>query len=63
MRETHAGWDSAPRRIVLYAHGGLDSEETGLDIAQRQLSWWLANKVYPVTFAWETGLTETMETS
>ena len=60
MRETHAGWDSAPRRIVLYAHGGLDSEETGLDIAQRQLSWWLANKVYPVTFAWETGLTETM---
>ena len=45
-----------PRRIVLYAHGGLNSEKTGLDIAQRQLNWWLSNRVYPVTFAWQSGV-------
>jgi pimeloyl-ACP methyl ester carboxylesterase len=55
----HAEWGAVPRRIVIYAHGGLDSEKTGLTIAQHQVNWWLRNKVYPVTFAWETGLTET----
>ena len=47
MAATHAAWASEPRRIVLYAHGGLNSEQTGLDIAQRQLDWWLSNQVYP----------------
>ncbi len=45
---------------MLYAHGGLNGETDGLDIAQRQLNWWLANKVYPVTFVWQTGVTETL---
>jgi hypothetical protein len=61
LAETQARWDTSPRRIVLYAHGGLNSEKTGLDIAQRQLNWWLANRVYPITFAWQTGVTETLE--
>ena len=48
--------DATPRRIVFYAHGGLNGESAGLDIAQRQLNWWLTNKVYPVTFVWQTGV-------
>lgn len=60
MATWHERWGDAPRRIVLYAHGGLNSEQTGLDIAQRQVNWWLSNKVYPVTFAWQTGLSETL---
>ena len=60
MRAHHERWDSTPRRIVLYAPGGLDSEKTALDIAQRQVNWWLTNRVYPVTVAWQTGLAETL---
>ena len=68
MRASHEEWDAeaeagaeTPRRIVFYAHGGLNGETDGLDIAQRQLNWWLANKVYPVTFVWQTGVTETLD--
>ncbi len=68
MRASHEEWEAesgagaeSPRRIVFYAHGGLNGETDGLDIAQRQLNWWLANKVYPVTFVWQTGATETLD--
>jgi hypothetical protein len=61
MNRTHAAWASEPRRIVLYAHGGLNAERSGLDIAQRQRAWWLRNHVYPITFAWETGANETLQ--
>jgi hypothetical protein len=61
LAATQAGWGSGAKRIVLYAHGGLSSERTGLDIAQRQLNWWLSNRVYPITFAWQSGTTETLE--
>ena len=65
MAEYHEFWagrssTSAPRRVVLYAHGGLNSERTGLAIASQQLNWWLNNKVYPITFAWQTGPVETL---
>ncbi|MGB5085148.1 MAG: caspase family protein [Methylocystis silviterrae] len=46
--------------IVLYAHGGLVSEEAGLHIAQNQIPWWKACGVYPIHFTWETGLLETI---
>lgn len=61
LAQHHDEWSPDRRRVVLYAHGGLNSESTGLDIAQRQLNWWLSNHVYPITFAWETGVTETLE--
>jgi hypothetical protein len=63
MAGSHRAWSGsgAPARVVLYAHGGLNSERTGLDVAQRQLNWWLRNEIYPVTFAWQTGLAETIE--
>ncbi|WP_164200421.1 C1 family peptidase [[Micrococcus luteus] ATCC 49442] len=67
IKTTHSEWASRsaasnhaqPRRIVLYAHGGLVDENAGLRTAQAQLNWWLNNEVYPVTFAWQSGPIET----
>lgn len=67
VQATHSDWasqkptshDAQPRRIVLYAHGGLVDENAGLRIAQAQLNWWLNNDVYPITFAWQSGPIET----
>jgi len=47
-------------RIVLFAHGGLVSESSGLAIAQKHIDWWRRNGVYPIYFVWETGLFETI---
>jgi hypothetical protein len=47
-------------RIVVFAHGGLVDEESGLAMAKAVIPWWLANKVYPIYFVWETGLFETL---
>ena len=33
---------------------------TGLTIAWKQLNWWLNNRVYPITFAWQSGPSETL---
>ena len=67
MAEYHERWRDKPRegfdkvrRVVLYAHGGLNDEAGGLDIAYKHLNWWLNNQVYPVTFAWQSGLLETV---
>ncbi len=47
--------------VVLYAHGGLVNEESGLRIAASQVPWWNANGCYPLQFIWETGLFEEIE--
>ncbi|WP_459803201.1 C1 family peptidase [Herbidospora sp. RD11066] len=60
MDATHAKWGGQERHVVLYAHGGLTSGGTGQDIARRDLGWWLANRIYPITFAWQTGAIETL---
>lgn len=67
MDEYHRFWqESDPaggrpvRRVVLYAHGGLVDERSGLASAQAQLNWWLNNQVYPISFAWQSGPVETM---
>ena len=53
--------DRATRRhIVLWAHGGGVTEQSGLAIAQRQLNWWLNTGVFPISCVWETGPLETM---
>jgi hypothetical protein len=62
MDESHARWareGDRPRRVVLYAHGGVVDEALGLKIAQQQLGWWLNNHVYPLFFVWESGPLET----
>ena len=47
-------------RLLFYAHGGLVSESSGLQIAAKHIDWWKQNGVYPVYFVWETGLFETL---
>ncbi|QIL74874.1 caspase family protein [Hymenobacter sp. HDW8] len=49
-----------PLHVLLYAHGGLVSEKSGLSSAARYVPWWLANHVYPLYFVWETGLCGTL---
>lgn len=41
-----------PLRIVVWAHGGLIDEESGLAIAHLQVEWWKQNHVYPIHFVW-----------
>ncbi len=60
MDAMHDKWGGPERHVVLYAHGGLTSGGTGQDIARRDLGWWLANQIYPITFAWQTGAIETL---
>jgi hypothetical protein len=52
--------DGQPLRLMFYAHGGLNSESTGLQIAQKSVAWWRANNIYPIYFVWETGAFETI---
>lgn len=47
---------SEPLRIVIWAHGGLVDEKSGLSIARKHVDWWKANGAYPIYFVWETGL-------
>lgn len=47
-------------RVVLWAHGGLVSEEDGLAYAQATRGWWLKHGVYPIYFVWETGFWDTV---
>ncbi len=68
MVTTHEKWaaedqqsgTASVRRVVFYAHGGLVSEGSGLALAQKQLNWWMNNRIYPVFFAWQTGPVETL---
>ena len=64
MEAQHQVWSEEnscqKRHIVLYAHGGLVSESAALEGAQASLNWWLNNRVYPVYFAWQTGVSETL---
>jgi hypothetical protein len=52
--------NGVPLRIVLWAHGGLNTEATGLAIAQKHVQWWVDNGVYPIHFVWQTGLFQTI---
>ncbi|MBG6071195.1 MULTISPECIES: caspase family protein [unclassified Polaromonas] len=47
-------------RLLFYAHGGLVSESSGLQIAHKHIDWWRRNGIYPVYFIWETGFFETI---
>ncbi|WP_102128458.1 hypothetical protein [Deinococcus planocerae] len=64
MQQRHDLWrregTAARRHVLLYAHGGLVSEADGLKIAHKHLNWWLNNRVYPVSLAWQSGPAETL---
>ncbi len=47
-------------RLLFWAHGDLVKETDGLRIAHNHIGWWIANKVYPIYFIWQTGAFETI---
>jgi hypothetical protein len=57
MEAQHDAWagepSKPPRRVVLYAHGGLVGEAGGIAIADRMIDWWKANHIYPIHVVWE----------
>jgi hypothetical protein len=64
MERWHEFWrkddPGLKRHVVFYAHGGMISERNGLVGAQRDLNWWLNNRIYPIYFAWQSGPAETL---
>lgn len=54
------GNGAKPRRIVVYAHGGLNSEDASVQRIQTLAPYFKANGVYPVFLTWRTGPTETL---
>lgn len=64
-RQWFESWKTAhpkePARLVLYAHGGLNSEKEGLRRAKEMVPVFLDNGCYPIFFVWKTGLRETLE--
>ena len=50
-----------PVPLVIWAHGGLVGEQSGLAIAANQVPWWLRNGAYPLHFVWETGFLDALK--
>jgi hypothetical protein len=53
MKAKHTAWGT--RDAVIYIHGGLNSESSGLSQVQEQFQWWMNNHVYPIFIVWESG--------
>ncbi len=51
----------APVPVLIWAHGGLTTKAQGMATAHRQVSWWLANGVFPIHAVWESGFWTTLE--
>ncbi len=49
-----------PRRLVIYAHGGLNSEQDAIDRARAMGRHFAGNGCYPVFLVWKTGLLESL---
>jgi pimeloyl-ACP methyl ester carboxylesterase len=49
-----------PKRLVIYAHGGLNSEDASIERIQTLAPYFRANGVYPLFLTWRTGPSETL---
>lgn len=49
---------AGPKRLVIYAHGGLNSEDAAIQRARAMGRHFIANNCYPVFMVWKTGLLE-----
>ena len=49
-----------PKRVVIYAHGGLNSEDASLERIRTLAPYFKANGSYPLFLTWRTGPTETL---
>lgn len=48
-------------RVLLYAHGGLNSEDASLKRVTVLAPYFRANGIHPIFFTWKTGVRETLE--
>ena len=48
------------KKIVMYAHGGLNSEEAAMDRIRVMAPYFKANGLYPIFFSWRTGFLESL---
>ena len=53
--------EAGARHVVLYAHGGLNSEKAAIERAMRMGPWFEANGIVPLFLVWRTSLTETLQ--
>ncbi|KQQ33436.1 hypothetical protein ASF61_10165 [Duganella sp. Leaf126] len=51
---------SAAPKLVIYAHGGLNSEAASLQRVRTMGPYFAANGIYPLFYTWRTGLLETL---
>ena len=49
-----------PRRVVVFAHGGLNSEDAAIERARAMGRHFVGNGCYPLFLVWKTGLLETL---
>ena len=51
---------AGPKRLVIYAHGGLNSEDAAITRARAMGRHFVANGCYPLFMVWKTGLLESI---
>lgn len=51
---------SGARHVVIYAHGGLNSEEDSVERIRIMAPYFKANSIYPLFLTWRTGLGESL---
>ena len=49
-----------PKRLVIYAHGGLNSEEAAIKRSSAMGRFFIGNGCYPIFLVWKTGLLESI---
>jgi len=49
------------RKIVIYAHGGLNSEEASINRVRIMAPYFKNNGIYPIFISWKTGFMETIK--
>jgi pimeloyl-ACP methyl ester carboxylesterase len=54
------GTGKKPKRLVVYAHGGLNAEEASVDRIRTLAPYFKANGTHPVFLTWRTGPLETL---
>ena len=56
LEEPLAAVRNGAKHIVIYAHGGLNSESAGIERVMRMGPWLEANGIYPIFLVWRTSL-------
>ncbi len=51
---------NSPKRLVLYVHGGLNSEAGAIDRARAMGRYFIGNGCYPIFLVWKTGLLDSI---